>query len=873
MRGQISQPMTRTRLPAGAFRSQLHMVYLCLVVAIGFGLRVAQLDNLPLSLSLDEAVNGIDALRLFRAGWLIPFLQNNFGRETLFFYLQSFALQLYGISVFSLRFVSVLIGTLTIPLVYAVGQRLKLNNLAPAKPLPLDMSSLLAATGLAISYWHIYFSRVALRGILLPPVLLGLVWCFWRGWYVHPVSRQSRAGRQRRWLFVAGFLLGLTSYTYLAARLLPLLFIAFVVVELIVDRSSLKRRIADFLVFGLASTLTVIPLALYFYQNPQALGGRTQTISVFAGDTPLQTLGGNLAALFQIYFLGGTWLGQWPALNVLSAVGFLSGLIVCLFHLKKAACRFLLLWWVIGVAPMLLSQQNWGATTTILRSILAWPALFLISGIGLTTLANLSFVWIAGLRRGTSEPRTVSMPPKWIIGLLLVFLSVGLLASLRNYFLVWATTYNKRLDDDAIRLAQYLNAQTSSLSLIPLTLFKESATNFLLQARYPNLSNIDGDSLHILLESNQQTNPEQVPGVYLVPDKPTADTVFVLLVPSINGHGTAYLLPPLTAPQIKALATHAKVDSPLSTILNGKQETVAHVYPLSSDASFLPDEPIPLQPIQANFNGDVWLTGYHIEPAVVKPGEAVTLYLNWRMQDLIDGDYYLFLHMFDTAHEQRRGQSNLPLNSIIHRWSGPLTFLDTYHFWLPPDSPEGIYRFEIGLYHNFSLERLPVIIGEANQPPDDRIILGKFQVQLHPPSPPEYPIYAQFGDSVALIGGDFPKRTLQPGQTLTYTLHWQAIESIDRDYSVFNHVLDSEGNIRAQQDNMPQEDRYPTTMWDPGEIVLDTRAILLPSDLEPDHYTLRIGLYEPETGQRLPLVNGTQDFVELQDFVILEAVE
>ncbi len=59
----------------------------------------------------------------------------------------------------------------------------------------------------------------------------------------------------------------------------------------------------------------------------------------------------------------------------------------------------------------------------------------------------------------------------------------------------------------------------------------------------------------------------------------------------------------------------------------------------------------------------------------------------------------------------------------------------------------GVYRFEIGLYHNFSLERLPVIIGEANQPPDDRIILGKFHVQLHPPSPPEYPVHAQFGDA------------------------------------------------------------------------------------------------------------------------------
>jgi len=263
--------------------------------------------------------------------------------------------------------------------------------------------------------------------------------------------------------------------------------------------------------------------------------------------------------------------------------------------------------------------------------------------------------------------------------------------------------------------------------------------------------------------------------------------------------------------------------------------------------------------------------GYHVEPAVIKPGKAVTLYLNWQMQGLIDGDYYLFLHVFDIPQEQRRGQSNLALNSIIQRWSAPLTFVDTYRFWLPADSPEGAYRFELGMYHNFSMERLRVIIGGANQAYDDRIYLGKFHVQHHPPEPPEYPINAQFGDSIALVGGDFPERVLHPGQTLSYTLQWLALDSVDGDYTVFNHVLDSTGNIRAQQDSMPQEDRYPTSMWDPGEIVMDAHTILLPSDLEPGKYTLRIGLYEPDSGQRLALVNEAQEFVELPDFIMIEA--
>jgi hypothetical protein len=319
------------------------------------------------------------------------------------------------------------------------------------------------------------------------------------------------------------------------------------------------------------------------------------------------------------------------------------------------------------------------------------------------------------------------------------------------------------------------------------------------------------------------------------------------------------------------MLTHTKALTPLATITNGKQEPIAHAYPLAADASFLPDGPFPLQSVRASFDDQVWLTGYHVEPAVAKPGERVTLYLNWEMRGPIDGDYYLFLHLFDVLQAQRRDQSNLPFNSIIHRWSAPLTFVDPYQFWLPPDSPEGVYRFEMGLYHNFSLERLPVIIGEANQAPDDKVIMGKFHVGSLPPLPPQHPIRAQLGDSLVLIGGDFSETALHPGQTLAYTLHWQAIDSIAQDYTVFNHLVDAEGNMIAQQDSMPQQNLYPTSLWDPGEIVVDPHAISLPIDLEPGVYTLRVGLYESETGQRLRLKNRTQDFVDLPDFFTFEA--
>jgi hypothetical protein len=66
------------------------------VLLVAFVLRVAWLSSIPISLNLDEAVNGLDALRLRRYGLWLPFLQNNFGRETLYLYLQGWGMASAG---------------------------------------------------------------------------------------------------------------------------------------------------------------------------------------------------------------------------------------------------------------------------------------------------------------------------------------------------------------------------------------------------------------------------------------------------------------------------------------------------------------------------------------------------------------------------------------------------------------------------------------------------------------------------------------------------------------------------------------------------------------------------------------------------------
>lgn len=99
--------------------------------------------------------------------------------------------------------------------------------------------------------------------------------------------------------------------------------------------------------------------------------------------------------------------------------------------------------------------------------------------------------------------------------------------------------------------------------------------------------------------------------------------------------------------------------------------------------------------------------------------------------------------------------------------------------------------------------------------------------------------------------------------TLRVQLIWQAQTTVQVDYKVFVHLVDDRGEILAQRDAMPQADGYPTSLWLPGEYVLDSYEL----PLQPGAAALRIGLYNSADATRLKIVNASsakpQDFYEL----------
>ncbi len=97
---------------------------------------------------------------------------------------------------------------------------------------------------------------------------------------------------------------------------------------------------------------------------------------------------------------------------------------------------------------------------------------------------------------------------------------------------------------------------------------------------------------------------------------------------------------------------------------------------------------------------------------------------------------------------------------------------------------------------------------------------------------------------------------VKPGQSLPLRLSWQALSPLADTYTVFLHLIGSDGVRVSQSDGPPLGGLYPMHLWDPNVHYPDSRTLALPGDLAPGRYRLEVGLYQPATGGRLPVTEG-----------------
>lgn len=371
-------------------------VWLLGILGLAAFYRFFRLHALPPGLYPDEAMNGNDALVGLGSGRFAVFYPENHGREGLFIWIVALSLKLFGTSVEALRLPSAAIGTLTIAAIYLLASELHGRRVAV-------LSSLLTA----VSFWHVNFSRMSLRAILVPLVMSLAFGLLLRG------LRTRRASG----VILAGVLFGLGAYTYIAFRAA---FLLLATTLLLVPRESWPAaggaggRARPFArgwlpgAFLVAVGVVALPLVAFSLRQPDQFGSRVRRVSVMATEDPREAIWRSTVLTGQMFFVRGDGNPlrshrRAPVLPLAVSPFFALGLALAVKRAlaprkneRADALRspllgdrrravFLLSWILIMALPVILTGRG---VPHALRSIGMLPAVFIVAASGLSAAAD-----------------------------------------------------------------------------------------------------------------------------------------------------------------------------------------------------------------------------------------------------------------------------------------------------------------------------------------------------------------------------------------------------------------------------------------------------------------------------------------------------
>jgi uncharacterized membrane protein len=156
------------------------------------------------------------------------------------------------------------------------------------------------------------------------------------------------------------------------------------------------------------------------------------------------------------------------------------------------------------------------------------------------------------------------------------------------------------------------------------------------------------------------------------------------------------------------------------------------------------------------------------------------------------------------------------------------------------------------------LEALPAL-ERLNESSNHELIYSKNNILLFrklPEPPMQHAYETNFSGQVKLLGYTLKAEEIKPGDSVQLALHWQGLSNMNTSYTVFTHLVDENERTVGQKDTPPVSGLYPTTEWTPGEEIVDRYEIATSPEIPPGDYSIEIGLYELDSGERLPVLDA-----------------
>ncbi|HEX9922494.1 MAG TPA: hypothetical protein VGD99_07515, partial [Anaerolineae bacterium] len=273
---------------------------------------------------------------------------------------------------------------------------------------------------------------------------------------------------------------------------------------------------------------------------------------------------------------------------------------------------------------------------------------------------------------------------------------------------------------------------------------------------------------------------------------------------------------------------------------------------IEPDSGPLPPDPDPL----VDFWPIVAVRRSILPQETAEPGDRILLALLWQAGEFHADDISVAFDLVDAKNETFRVGSDLTPSRRYNlpRWYPGAVVLGQYWLDIPPDAAPGPATLQLHLINQgtYTYDEVFTI---------DQLDIRPTERTFTPPASVDLPLEANFSNRTVLIGADcsIPSRSdcqvAAPGEAVTLTLYWRSEAAMDKNYTVFTHLLGSDETVIVNADHAPPK---PTQGWVPTEIIADTVALTLPTDLPAGDYRLEVGLYDAADPAfaRLPLTTG-----------------
>ncbi len=672
--------------------------------------RLHRIDSLPPADGYDAAYYGVDALHILRGQ--PPQLMYPPNREPLFSYLVAGSFLLFGASTTAIHLTSALVGILTVPLVCWAADAVFKEAEGPLH----QWGGLLAALMTALSYWHLNWSRIGVRAILVPLVAASTITFLWRGRPPGGGSGHADGLDRERLgdLVMCGISLGLSMYTYQAARLIPALVIVSFVASAWKRGTVAKRETAQVptittarphlahsswqqLMIVIAVALLVFaPLGIHFVTHPGSFSQRIEEALVVQPD---QAVVNNLRTvvkqawetLLAFSFVGdrtpySTIPGR-PSLNPFFSALLFLGIVFSLLDVRKPSRVLLLFWLCLMTIPAILA----GKGPTAKRAIGTLPAVAMLIAIGGLTpylWVPSPTCWASRHRRRWKRLKALLRlrRPTWITTAWTLILVGGFAYSgfvtYRDYFIVWASNPN---------LPTHFEAHLSSIGEYIGGLPPEQQVYV-----SPELPRHPSIRFHANLREDVRGYNGRV--CFVAPSQTLVETTYII-VPGKDD--TSLDLLKAYFPEGKR-ASHSSAAG----------QTAFASYQVSAGAHAGVQ---PAHPLKARWRDDVQFLGYDLDKEVYRPGETISLKLTYRDLRRMEKRYTAFVHLIGpvnpaTGHPLWGQNDSEPCHGFYPTtsWHEGEIVINRIELRIHDDAPTGTYRLGTGFYDVWTGERLPL---------------------------------------------------------------------------------------------------------------------------------------------------------------------